>query len=102
MAADPVLGLLPGRARHDVVAHRHPRGAPRRERAAGPSDRRWAMAALLGAVLLARHRCRLHPGHSFEVPEHFELGGRHYVLFSTNTTAGARYVPGDPLPQGGT
>ena len=24
------------------------------------------------------------------------------MLFSTNTTAGARYVPGDPLPQGGT
>ena len=36
------------------------------------------------------------------MPEHVELGGRHYVLFSTNTTAGARYVPGDPLPQGGT
>ena len=39
---------------------------------------------------------------SYEVPEHLELGGRHYALFSTNTTAGARYVPGDPLPQGGT
>ena len=30
---------------------------------------------------------------SYEVPEHVELNGRHYVLFSTNTTAGARYVP---------
>ena len=39
---------------------------------------------------------------SFEVAEHVELGGRHYVMFSTNTTAGARYVPGDSLAQGGT
>ncbi|HEY1617257.1 MAG TPA: hypothetical protein VGG25_06540 [Streptosporangiaceae bacterium] len=39
---------------------------------------------------------------SFEVPEHVAIGGRHYVLFSTNTTAGARFVPGDPAPQGGT
>src|SRR5262249_24756216 len=35
---------------------------------------------------------------SFEVPEHVEISGRHYVLFSTNTTAGARFVPGDPAP----
>jgi hypothetical protein len=39
---------------------------------------------------------------SYEVPEHVEISGRHYVLFSTNTTAGARFVPGDPLSQGGT
>jgi hypothetical protein len=39
---------------------------------------------------------------SYEVPEHAQFGDRHYVLFSTNTTAGARYVPGDPQPQGGT
>jgi hypothetical protein len=39
---------------------------------------------------------------SFEVPEHVEINGRNYVLFSTNTTAGARFVPGDPVPQGGT
>lgn len=39
---------------------------------------------------------------SYEVPEHVEISGRHYVLFSTNTTAGARFVPGDPLAQGGT
>ena len=39
---------------------------------------------------------------SYEVPEHAEICGRHYVLFSTNTTAGARFVPGDPLSQGGT
>jgi hypothetical protein len=39
---------------------------------------------------------------NYEVAEHVEISGRHYVLFSTNTTAGARFVPGDPLPQGGT
>jgi beta-fructofuranosidase len=39
---------------------------------------------------------------SYEVPEHVQISGRHYVLFSTNTTAGARFVPGDPLSQGGT
>jgi beta-fructofuranosidase len=39
---------------------------------------------------------------SYEVPEHVEIAGRHYVLFSTNSTAGARFVPGDPLSQGGT
>jgi len=31
-----------------------------------------------------------------------DLRSRDYALFSTNTTAGARFVPGDPLPQGGT
>ena len=39
---------------------------------------------------------------SYEVPQHVQFGGRHYVLFSTNTTAGARFVAGDPHPQGGT
>ena len=39
---------------------------------------------------------------SYEVAEHVEISGRHYMLFSTNTTAGARFVPGDPLAQGGT
>jgi hypothetical protein len=39
---------------------------------------------------------------SYEVAEHLEISARHFVLFSTNTTAGARFVPGDPLAQGGT
>lgn len=39
---------------------------------------------------------------SYEVPEYVRFDGRHYVMFSTNTTAGPRFDPRAKGPHGGT